>query len=68
MHCRLVGRVVATAVRDTEMSRRSRHATIDLLEIVDPDYLRFPRDRRSKVWPGKSAVLNQKTLLERFCR
>jgi hypothetical protein len=26
-----------------------QHALIDLLEMLDPQYIRFPRDRRSKV-------------------
>ena len=29
-----------------------QRALIDLLEMLDPVYLEFPRDRRSKMWPA----------------
>lgn len=33
----------------TERLTNIQHALIDLLKMLDPDYLRFPEDRRSKV-------------------
>jgi len=33
----------------TERLTNLQHALIDLLKMLDPDYLRFPEDRRSKL-------------------